>query len=193
MIPATAARLPRHNASASSAPLAGAIRFRSFHFDLEQKWLFKNGSRVKMQNKVSEALLILVESPGQLVTREALRTRLWPGDSQINYDANVNTTVNKLRQVLGDSLESPSFVETIPRQGYTFIAPVEPADQLKLANSESTLVARSEAPERVRSKAVLDFLGVSGASSWFIAGVISLLVASVLFGSAVVLFAHRGL
>ena len=193
MIPASAAAIvPAEKPAVLYPELVDAVRFGPFHLDVEQKRLFKNGARVKLQSKVCEALLILVERPGQLVTREALRTRLWPGDCQINYDANVNTTVNKLRQVLGDSLECPSFVETIPRQGYTFIARVEPAGQPALANSEFNH-ARARSLEREEKDTVLDFFRMSGTSSWFIAGVISLLVASVLFGSAVVLFAHRGL
>ena len=71
--------------------------------DVQEQELFKDGSRVRVQGKVCEALMILVENPGEVVTRETLRARLWPADTHINYDANVNTTVNKLRQVLGDS------------------------------------------------------------------------------------------
>ena len=111
------------------APFRRYVRFGSFHLDLQQQELFKDGARVKVQGKVCGALLILVEHPGELVTRESLRARLWPADTQINYDANVNTTVNKLRQVLGDTPERPAFVETIPRKGYTFIANVESVEK----------------------------------------------------------------
>src|SRR5258707_7604091 len=103
--------------------------FGAFHLDLKREELLKDGTRVRLQNKVYQALLALLEKPGEVVTREALRMRLWPSDTHVNYDANVNTTVNKLRQVLGDSPDQPAFVDTIPRKGYCFVAKVEYADQ----------------------------------------------------------------
>src|SRR6267143_119538 len=73
-------------------------------------------------------LLTLLEKPGEVVTREELRFRLWPADTHVNYDANVNTTVNKLRQALGDSSEKPLYIETIPRKGYCLIVQPEFAE-----------------------------------------------------------------
>jgi DNA-binding winged helix-turn-helix (wHTH) protein len=183
-----------HAASVPLIPqLRRYLRFGSFHLDLQQQELFKDGSRVRVQGKVCEALLILLENPGELVTRETLRARLWPTDTQINYDANVNTTVNKLRQVLGDTPEHPSFVETIPRKGYTFIASVEPVEQpviVEAARPEVSSPASSKV--RVFETAKL-LLTAGGASRWFTAGIISLLLAAMLFGAAVMLVAHRGL
>src|SRR5271156_4129960 len=103
-------------------------RFGDFCLDLQKHELCKDGARIKMQGKVCDVLMILLETPGEVVTREALRGRLWPPDTRVNYDANVNTTVNKLRQVLGDSSDQSVFVETVPRRGYNFIAPVEFSD-----------------------------------------------------------------
>src|SRR5262249_40550103 len=74
--------------------------------------------------------LALVERPGEIVTRDALRARLWPGGRFVNYEANVNTTVNKLRLTLGDSRENPMYVETIPRKGYCFLGNVERGNEL---------------------------------------------------------------
>src|ERR1700674_3602869 len=105
------------------------LRFGIFHLDLQREELFKDGTRVKLQGKVYQALLALLEKPGEIVTREALRMRLWPADTFVNYDANVNTTVNKLRQVLGDSPDQPAFVDTIPRKGYSFVGKVRYVDQ----------------------------------------------------------------
>src|SRR5882762_6016546 len=116
-------------ASAESALPARYVRFGSFHLDLRKEELLKDGTRVKLQGKVYQALLALLEKPGEVVTREALRMRLWPSDTHVNYDANVNTTVNKLRQVLGDSPDQPVFVDTIPRKGYSFVAKIEYLDQ----------------------------------------------------------------
>jgi DNA-binding winged helix-turn-helix (wHTH) protein len=166
-------------------------RFGPFHLDLEQQELFRNGSRVRVQGKVCDALLILIKRAGQVVTRETLRERLWPTDTQINYDANVNTTVNKLRQVLGDSPDRPIFVETIPRKGYTFIADVEYVEKaafVDLNKSAGSVPEESGDNELIRSK---QFLGAG--SRWFTAGVVALLIAGMLFGAAVVLYAHRAI
>lgn len=167
------------------------LHFGAFHLDVERRELFRDGSRVKVQSKVIEALLILVENPGQIITRDALRSRLWPGDTQINYDANVNTTVNKLRHTLGDSHDRPLYVETIPRRGYTFIANAEFVDQ-------PPVVSRSKSASTALLSKGTGFPGMKGffdaleASRWFAAGAISLFVGAVLFGAAVVLFVHRG-
>jgi DNA-binding winged helix-turn-helix (wHTH) protein len=167
------------------------LHFGPFHLDVERRELFRDGLRVKVQSKVIEALLILVENPGQIITREALRSRLWPGDTQINYDANVNTTVNKLRHTLGDSHDRPFYVETIPRRGYTFIANAEFVDQppvISRAKSASTAVLS----KGTAFPAIKGFFDALEASRWFTAGAISLFVGAVLFGAAVVLFVHRG-
>jgi DNA-binding winged helix-turn-helix (wHTH) protein len=166
------------------------LHFGPFHLNLQRRELFKDGTRVKVQSKVIEALLILVESPGQVITRETLRERLWPGDTQINYDANVNTTVNKLRHALGDSHDRPSYVETIPRRGYTFIAKAEFAERAPVIPSESASAASLSGG--AARPGVKDFLGALEASRWFAAGAISLFVGAMLFGAAVVLFVHRG-
>ena len=99
--------------------------FGAFQADLEREELYQNGQRVKVQAKVFQGLLLLLSRAGEIVTREEVRRQLWPDTFLANLDANVNTTMNKLRQVLGDSPETPVYVETIPRRGYTFIASVE--------------------------------------------------------------------
>jgi DNA-binding winged helix-turn-helix (wHTH) protein len=169
------------------------VRFGSFQLDLQQQELFKDGSRVRVQGKVCEALMILVANPGEVVTRETLRAHLWPMETQINYDANVNTTVNKLRQVLGDSPEHPAFVETIPRKGYTFIATVEPLQGPPLVDSGKPAACLPKSSENWVFPSAKQVFRVAGYSGWFTAGVISLLIAAILFGAAIVLFAHRGL
>ena len=100
-------------------------RFGTFQVDFEREELFQNGRRVKVQAKLFQGLLLLVSRAGQVVTREEVRRQLWPDAFLANLDANVNTTMNKLRLVLGDSPESPVYIETIPRRGYSFIAAVE--------------------------------------------------------------------
>ena len=100
-------------------------RFGVFQADLEREELYQDGQRVKVQAKVFQGLLLLLSRAGEIVTREEVRRQLWPDTFLANLDANVNTTMNKLRQVLGDSPETPVYLETIPRRGYTFIASVE--------------------------------------------------------------------
>ena len=107
---------------------ARRLCFGVFQLDLLRQRLFKDGTQVKMQGKVYQALIALIETPGEIVTRDALRTRLWPRDTHLNYDANVNTTVNKLRQVLGDTNEESKYIETIPRTGSSFVARVDYVD-----------------------------------------------------------------
>jgi DNA-binding winged helix-turn-helix (wHTH) protein len=167
------------------------LHFGSFHLDVERRELFKDGLRIKVQSKVIEALLILVENRGQIITRETLRSRLWPCDPQINYDANVNTTVNKLRHALGDSHDRPFYVETIPRRGYTFIAKAEFEEQLPIVSREKGASAAGLSEGAVFPTA-RSFFGAIEPSRWFTVGAISLFVGAILFGAAVVLFVHRG-
>src|SRR6266851_5316401 len=101
------------------------VSFGPFRIDQQRQEVTRNGSRLKLQGKVYQVLLTLLEKPGEVVTREELRIRLWPSDTYVNYDANVNTTVNKLRQALGDSSDKPLYIETIPRKGYCLLAQPE--------------------------------------------------------------------
>jgi DNA-binding winged helix-turn-helix (wHTH) protein len=100
-------------------------RFGEFLADFERAELYRNGQRVKAQAKLFQALVLLLGRAGDVVTREEVRRQLWPETFLTNLDANVNTTINKLRQVLGDSPESPLYIETIPRRGYSLVAVVE--------------------------------------------------------------------
>ena len=104
------------------------IRFGPFQVDQQRQEVVKEGLRLKLQGKVYQVLVALLEKPGEVVTREELRQRLWPADTHVNYDANVNTTVNKLRQVLGDSTDKPLYIETIPRKGYCLLTQLEASD-----------------------------------------------------------------
>lgn len=97
------------------------MRFGPFQVDQQRQEVSRDGQRLKLQGKVYQVLVALLEKPGEVVTREELRQRLWPADTHVNYDANVNTTVNKLRQVLGDSTDKPMYIETIPRKGYCLV------------------------------------------------------------------------
>lgn len=168
------------------------VRFGPFQLDLLRYELFKNGTRVKLQGKVGEVLLILIENPGEIITREALRMRLWPMDTHVNYDANVNTTVNKLRRVLNDSSEQSSLIETIPRKGYTFAGKLEYVDQPAVKDPEETLNGETQSREQVTLGAKTSFLrSLPASATWFTAGMIALVIAGILFGAAIVLYAHH--
>jgi DNA-binding winged helix-turn-helix (wHTH) protein len=181
---------PQENLNNISVAPARYLRFGAFLLDIKREELFKEGTRVKLQGKVYQALLALLEKPGDILTREALRMRLWPADTHVNYDANVNTTVNKLRQVLGDSPDEPVFVDTIPRKGYSFVAKVEYLERLTPL-SESTPAELSSSSDLSQTK--LSFLKLALSSKWFTVGVVTLLVASMLFGAALMLYSHRAI
>ena len=100
------------------------VTFGVFELDLRSGELRKSGARVTLQQQPLQLLSVLLERPGELVTREELRKRLWPDDTFVDFDHGVSAAVKRLRQALGDSAESPRFVETVPRRGYRFIAPV---------------------------------------------------------------------
>ena len=103
---------------------ARLVRFGIFEIDLRSQELRKAGVKLKLTGQPFQVLALLLEQPGEIVTREELQKRLWP-DTFVDGDHNLNTAINKIREVLGDSAESPRFVETLPRRGYRFIAPVE--------------------------------------------------------------------
>ncbi len=175
------------------APPARYVRFGSFHLDLRKEELLKDGTRVKLQGKVFQALVVLLEKPGEVVTREALRNRLWPSDTHVNYDANVNTTVNKLRLVLGDSPDQPIFVDTIPRKGYSFVAAIEYLDQPAPQENQEPEEKSSASAETLPGESKSSLLRAALSSRWFAAGVISLVLAGMLFGAALMLYSHRGI
>ena len=190
MVPMHSPEQPQASNNTAIAPIR-YIYFGAFHLDLKKEELFKNGTRIKLQGKVHQALLALLQKPGEIVTREELRMQLWPSDTHVNYDANVNTTVNKLRQVLGDSPEQPAYVETIPRKGYSFVAKIEYAD---LPPAPQALLTEEPPPGGAvaeHAEAKPSFFRTALLSRWFTAGVVTLVIASMLFGAALVLYAHR--
>src|SRR5258708_36446927 len=96
-----------------------------FEIDLKAFELRKHGLRLKLSEQPFQILAILLEKPGEIVTRDELRERLWPGDTFVDFDHGLNNAVMRLREVLGDSSDRPRFIETLPRRGYRFIAPIE--------------------------------------------------------------------
>ena len=101
------------------------IRFGVFEVDLRTGELRRHGLRVRLPSQSFQVLQLLLEHPGGMVSREELREKLWPANTFVDFDHGVNAAVKRLREALGDSADNPRFVETLPRRGYRFIAPVE--------------------------------------------------------------------
>src|ERR1700756_4733355 len=100
------------------------LRFGTFELDVRAGELRKQGAKIKLQEQPLRILEMLFAHPGQLVTREELRSRLWPSETFVDFDHGLNKAINKLREALGDSAENPRFIETLPKRGYRFITPV---------------------------------------------------------------------
>jgi DNA-binding winged helix-turn-helix (wHTH) protein len=100
------------------------FRFGTFEADVPAGELRKQGVRLKLQEQPLRVLTILLQRPGEVVTRDELRSQNWPAGTSVDFDNSLNTSINKLREALGDSADSPRFIETLPRRGYRFIAPV---------------------------------------------------------------------
>jgi cholera toxin transcriptional activator len=103
----------------------GIFRFGAYEADPGSGELRKSGIRLRVQEQPFQVLLVLLERPREVVTREELRQRLWPADTFVDFDHSLNTVINKLREALSDSAANPRFIETLARRGYRFLAPVE--------------------------------------------------------------------
>jgi TolB-like protein/DNA-binding winged helix-turn-helix (wHTH) protein/Flp pilus assembly protein TadD len=106
-------------------PPPRTIRFGVFELDVRSGELRKQGRKIRLEGQPVHILICLLENPGELVTREELHRRLWPADTYVNFEHGLNAAVKRLRQALNDSADNPRFVETLPRRGYRFLAPVE--------------------------------------------------------------------
>jgi DNA-binding winged helix-turn-helix (wHTH) protein len=158
------------------------VHFGPFQIDQQRQEVSRNGSRLKLQGKVYKILLTLLEKPGEVVTREELRMRLWPADTHVNYDANVNTTVNKLRQALGDSSDKPLYIETIPRKGYCLLVQPEVSDKPGTPLFVHNETSADAADLASRTAGGFDF---SKSDIWVVLGVIGLILAGMLLGAGI--------
>jgi TolB-like protein/DNA-binding winged helix-turn-helix (wHTH) protein len=116
--------------------VSGRVCFGVFEVDLRAGELRKRGLRVRLQQQPFQVLAILLERPGQVVGREELQKKLWPADTFVDFDHGLNKAINKIREALGDSAESPRFVETVARRGYRFLADVRAADAVPVRSPE---------------------------------------------------------
>lgn len=128
-------------ASQNNSKLA---RFGVFELDLAVGELRKNGVKLRLQEQPFQILSLLLQRPGEVVSREEIRHTLWPSDTFVDFDHSLNTAVNKLRETLGDSASNPRFVETLARRGYRFIAPVQSSPAADIVTEISTNIADAE-------------------------------------------------
>lgn len=118
----------------------GKVQFGPFELDLRSGELSRNGRRQRLQGQPAQLLAFLVAHSGKLITRDELRTQLWPEDTFVDFDHGLNNAVNRIRDALGDSAASPRYIETVPRRGYRFIGEIEHRDSLT-AESMGTAAA----------------------------------------------------
>jgi DNA-binding winged helix-turn-helix (wHTH) protein/Tol biopolymer transport system component len=165
---------------ASSSP--PVVKFGVFEVNLRTGELRRHGIRIKLQRQPYQILVMLLEKPGEVISREEIRIRLWPEDTFVDFEHGVNTAVKKLRQVLGDVAEDPHYVETLPRVGYRFMVPVyEPAiandsavsqvtSDVPLAESETESSHSGRRSRRLRWALVLAALALAGFAAFAVFG-----------------------
>ena len=121
-------------------------QFGPYQADLRTGELRKHGIRLRLQEQPFQVLAMLLLNPGELVTREQLQKRLWPGDTFVDFDHGLNTAINKLREVLSDSSATPKYIETLPRRGYRFLGTVEFKDGASAGTEETSTAPTLAAP-----------------------------------------------
>jgi len=155
----------------TSASVARVLRFDSFELDLHAGELRKRGVKLRLQGQPIQVLAILLQSAGNLVTREELRSQLWPADTFVDFDHSLHNSIGRIREALGDSAGIPRYIETLPRRGYRFIAPVEEVQAPPIGgeNGNGTAAAVVVAPPPRRHTGLILTLIVCGAialASW---------------------------
>jgi Tol biopolymer transport system component/DNA-binding winged helix-turn-helix (wHTH) protein len=150
------------------------VRFGAFEVDFERGEIRKAGSRLRLPGQAFEFLQALLERPGELVTREELRQRIWTDDTFVDFDHGLNVMVNRLREVLGDSARSPFYIETVPRKGYRFIATLA-APEPRVSQEAPVLLDDRVARRQRRPKqrwwtwaAAAAILTAAGAMVWWV-------------------------
>jgi len=162
------------------APAARVLRFDTFELDLRAGELHKRGVKLRLQGQPVQLLTILLQSAGSVVTREELRSQLWPADTFVDFDHSLHNAIGRIREALGDSAEIPRYIETLPRRGYRFIAPVEEvqAPRISEANGNKTREGVAVAPPTARQSKTraalaltLLILAATGSAFWLVRAV----------------------
>jgi DNA-binding winged helix-turn-helix (wHTH) protein len=154
------------------------VRFGPFHVDRQRQQVYRGNNKLRLQGKVYQVLLVLIHNQGEVVTREQLKRALWPADTHVNYDANVNTTVNKLRQALGESTDKPTYIETIPRRGYSFIGSAEFSDA-PFAQETEPATAGDTQKAGGQSSVVSD----KASNKWLTVVIVALILTGIILGA----------
>jgi TolB-like protein/DNA-binding winged helix-turn-helix (wHTH) protein len=144
---------------ATPNPYQSTVRFGVYELDLRAGVLRKNGLRIRCQEQPLQVLAALVENPGQLVTRDELRRRVWPQDTFVDFDHALNTAIKKIRAALNDDAEAPRYIETVPRRGYRFIATTDSASTFQPSAAPAALPER---PAALNKRLIPGLLLVAG-------------------------------
>jgi TolB-like protein/DNA-binding winged helix-turn-helix (wHTH) protein/Flp pilus assembly protein TadD len=142
------------------------VRFSLFEADLRTAELRRNGRRVKLEGQPFQILARLLARPGELVTREELQKALWPADTFVDFEHSINAAMKRLREALGDSAESPRFIETLPKRGYRFICPIHDVDRRLATSSPVVVPAGRRTLLRVAMVVVTLAAGLSATNAW---------------------------
>ena len=180
-----ASRWGRQGMQQATSPVR-SFRFGLFEADVVHNTLLRNGVRVKIQDQPFRVLILLLERPGEIVGREELRTSIWPEGTFVDFDGSLNVILKKLRAVIDDNPENPRFIETVPRRGYRFIAPVtvlraEP-ETLGAPAAEAFSPAQSVVPTELTSDASIRRAVESRSRGWIYAAATVALVAALAAG-----------
>jgi DNA-binding winged helix-turn-helix (wHTH) protein len=136
-------------------------RFDVFEVDFRAGELYKAGRKIKLQVQPFQVLAVLLERPGEVVTREEFEKRLWPGDTFVDFEHSLNTAIKKLRQALGDDKKKPRFVETLPKRGYRFIGKMEQATRVPALAKTPPATSKVGCVAKLCSESQLSFTLVS--------------------------------
>jgi len=165
------------------------VRFGTLQIDRQRQRVFRDGNWVLLQGKAFEVLIVLLQKQGEVATREELKLALWPTETHVNHDANLYTTINKLRRAVGESTEKVSYIETVSRKGYRITGTVEFSDvpfaEIKPATSVTSETIDSDRPHEVRVRSV------SRSGKPLIMIIIALVLAGILLGATLRHFGLR--
>src|ERR1700746_3090153 len=151
-------------------------RFGAFEIDLRSGELRKSGMRLRLSGQPFQILAALVDRPGEVVTREELNSKLWPTDTFVDFDHGLNNAVARIREVLDDSPETPRYVETIPRRGYRFIAPVSHGHPAAVAPASQVAPSRAVTSPSAVAPSVRPASGVARSTRrWVLLGTLAAL------------------
>lgn len=146
--------------AAANKPVRRSLQFGVLELDLEGGELRKQGVRIRLQEQPLQILTILLEHAGEVVTKDELQRRVWPSDTFVDFDHGLHNAIRRLREALGDSSETPRFIETLPRRGYRFIAPVlEIGDHAGYEPMSPPLPRAEDRPRRLAASIVAGLLG----------------------------------